>query len=694
MKTRKFLLKAMLSVAVSSCLTVGNAALAGELGFGFAPGLVAGEDFVPGQLIVGYKDGASTRAVVSAAQTAGGTVAATISGPGAAVLLDFASEERALAVAQKLLKLPGVAFVERNGIVRLPPQPQLPVRPKPGLNSTDKATRGDVTPNAVSTDPGTGFQYHLPIIRKTATLPALSATPPTVAVLDTGVDYTHPDLAGRVILGRNTVANNLNPFDDHHHGTHVAGIIAAKAANGGYGEGVCPNCKILAVKVLGADGSGSWFDIAEGMAYARTVSTTVPTKVVNMSLGGGASSLIAAQVLALKTAGKVLVAAAGNSNTTSTTSAFPGADPNTALRVMATEQHDCRAWFSNFSPAATPAQFNIAAPGWNIPSTLPDAGYGSMSGTSMASPVVAGAAALLWGQVPTLTRDTLVTRLLSTGKSINCGFAAATKRVDVRKAITNTTETSLIGRLLDPFTGKAPAPNTTGSTAQLFSGTTLLKTDLTDKAGVYELTGLAAGTGLSLKGVRGAYATATLRTGISIGASLVNGPATDAFAAARPVGNATVTLDWKRTQPIQDTTGCTNACNGSDFDLYVKTPAGAYIGYGNSGDLRTTPFVKWPRDALDDLEPLETIVIGSAAPNGTYKVFVDNWATGGTSFSGTYTGSGASVQAYNGAGPIGTFYAAPPATCGVNEYWYVGDLVKSGTNYTWTNRNTCSNTVP
>ena len=677
---------------MASCLLAGGIASAGELAFGFQPGLVAGEDYVPGQLILGYEVGARTNVVIGAAQKAGARVSESLSGPGAAVLLDFGSEEKALAAVEKLLNLPGVKFIERNGIVRLGPQPTLPLLPKPGLNSTGKTTGGDLAINSVSTDFGTGFQYHLPVIRKTATLPALIATPPTVAVLDTGVDYTHPDLSGKVLLGLNAVANNMIPYDDHGHGTHVAGIIGAKAANGIYGEGVCPNCKILAVKVLGADGSGSFFDIAQGMAYARTVATTPPTRVINMSLGGPASSLIATQVLALKTAGKVLVAAAGNANTTVTTNAFPGADPNTALRVMATEQQDCRAYFSNFSPAATPGQFNIAAPGHNIYSTLPDGGYGPMSGTSMASPVVAGAAALVWGQLPGLTRDTLVSRLLTNGKAISCGFAASTRRVDVRKAITAVVETALIGRLLDPFTGKAPTPNTAGATAQLLSGTTILKSDLTDKAGVYELTALAAGTGRTLKGLRTGYATANLRNNITITAGLVSGPFPDALAASRPTGNATVTLDWRRIQPIIDVTGCTaGPCNGHDLDLYVKTPSGQYIGIG-AGDLLTTPFVKSGRDSWQDFEPLESVVIASAAPNGIYRVFVDNWLVGTNLGSDTYAGSGASVQMYNGATPIGAFYTATP--CTTQEFWNVGFLTKNGTAYTWTNVNTCSSTPP
>jgi hypothetical protein len=472
----------------------------------------------------------------------------------------------------------------------------------------------------------------------------------------------------------------------------VAGIIAAKAANNAYGEGVCPNCKILAVKVLTSEGWGTWFDIATGMDYARTVATSPPTRVVNMSLGGDYSSLIASQVLALKNAGKVLVAAAGNDNTTLTTYAYPGADTNTALRVMATEQNDCRAWFSNFSPTTAANQYNIAAPGWMIPSTVPDLGYAYYSGTSMASPVVAGAAALVWGQLPALTRDGLVNRLVTNAKTISCGFAVNTKRIDVRKAITGTVETAIVGRLLDPFNGKAPILNTVPATARLLAGTSLIKTDATNRGGFYEMTGLAAGTGRSLQGIKGGYSTATLRAGIGIAGSQVNGPFTDALAASRPAGNATITIDWKSTQPIISTTGCTGSCNGWDFDLWVRLPSGTYVYWENPGDLITSPYVGWPRDSFNDLEPLETIVIGSQAANGVYRVFAHKFPWSSFYVGQTWTGSNASAQMYNGATILAM--RSPPTSCGANEYWYVGDLTKSGNSYTWTNKGTCSNTPP
>jgi subtilisin family serine protease len=686
-----------------------------KLGYGFAKGFIAGKDYVSGQLIVGVKEGMNIQVISQTANASGGKISKNIAG---AILLEYPSEQAAKDAVKKLINRSDVTFVERNGFMSIPPKPVLPdlkdqkkkSLTKGNMNSlsisTESLSAESMSAQSVSTDPGTGYQWHHIVIRNTADLGTLSTTPPTVAVIDTGVDYTHPDLSGKVINGKNCVADNYDPFDDNGHGTHVAGIIAASSANGQYGEGVCPNCKILAVKALGSDGTGTFFDVACGMQNARNKSTTPATKVINMSLAGPDSILIATEVDAIKTAGKVLVAAAGNDNTTDKTNAYPGAYSNTALRVMATEENDCRAYFSNLSPAGNPTRYNIAAPGWKILSTLPEAGYGILSGTSQASPVVAGAAALVWGEFPALTRDEVVSTLINNGKQISCGFAASTKRVDVRKAILGSPETAIIGRILDPFTGKAPNSPVTPTNASLYSGSTPQGSpDETNTSGFYEITGIASGTNRTLKGNRTGYVNATVRNTITITADKVAGPFTDALPRSREKGNTTLTLDWKRMQPIEHTTGCIDACNGWEFDLIVKLPedvypSGLYISPYDcgddtctTGDLITSPYVKNPRDSFTDYEPVETIVISSLAADGIYKVIVDKWFFEDDAYNPSWVGSLASVQKYNGANPTGTFTPAY-STCGTNEYWHVGNLTKTGTAYTWSTVNTCSDILP
>jgi subtilisin family serine protease len=372
---------------------------------------------------------------------------------------------------------------------------------------------------------------------------------------------------------------------------------------------------------------------------------------------------------------------------------------------MASEQNDCRASFSNYSPSGTPSQFNITAPGYEILSTYPDAQYKTLSGTSMATPVVAGVAAMVWGKFPADTRAGLVNRILNSGKVTGCGFAANTKRVNLRAAITGTGETAIVGRLLDPFTGKATSPQSTVTTAQLKSGATVLASDATTKGGFYEITGLAAGTSRTLKGVKtGAVNDVFLRSGIAITAGAVAGPFTDAFPASRATGNAAVTLDWRNLQPQLPEVDCATGCKlGWEMDLIVKLPDGSYIlpYFINStmwqGELLGAPFVRSPRDSYGDSEPLETVVIGSSAANGTYQVVVLNGGDGTTNwgFNPQWTNSGASVQVYNGAAPLtGASHQAVPAACGSSFFWHVGSMVKTGTSYVWTAVNTCTNTLP
>jgi thermitase len=643
---------------------------------------------VPAERVVGLNEGVTntTQGLEQAAQASGGRVVERLDYPkNRAVLLKFPTEQAAQAAADGLAKRPDVQYVERNGIVE---------------------------GHAVSSDADVGLQWHHTVIRRTAAdLGTLPSAPPTIAVVDSGVDYNHPDLSGKVIKGPDYVNNDSDPMDDVGHGTHVAGIAAATAANGQFGEGVSPDSKILAIKVLNSSNQGTDFNLAQGLAYARNANTTPATKVINASLGGysppgtPSGQLIADEVAAIKAAGKILVASAGNSNT-SVTPSYPGSDPNTALRVTATQENDCRARFSNFSPASNPTFFNIAAPGDNIYSTIPfsffpNNGWRFADGTSMASPMVAGAAALVWGKTPSLTRGQVVNKLVSTGEKTSCGFAAPTPRLDVRKALLGTSETAIVGQLLDPDTGRAPGLGDPPATAKLFSGNTLLKADETNESGFYEMTGLTAGTAMTLKATRSGSVSGTLRNGIRIVDGKVAGPSTDALPLARDTGNATVTVDWKTAQPKTDTEGCVDTCNGWDFYLRIMNPSGVDAG---SGPLTEPPFTYFQRNfSFNEGIPLQLGVIGSQAVDGTYKVVVQNsWRGDSASpspvFNPSWDGSQASVQISNGAAPLaaslgGGLKRVPPA-CDTTTFWHVGDLTKIGTSYTWTNINDCTNTEP
>lgn len=251
-----------------------------------------------------------------------------------------------------------------------------------------------------------------------------------------------------------------------------------------------------------------------------------------------------------------------------------------------------------------------------------------------------------------------------------------------------------MGQVLDPFTAKAPSGSTAYALVRLKNGTTNLASDYVNRGGSYEMTALpsaAVGTSRNLSGERAGYITTLLRYPITITSGIVRGPYMDALPAARATGYATLLFDWKTSQPANSVTGCTGACLGWEFDLYVKTPSSTYIGYGNSGDLMASPYVKWPRDSVDDLLPMETIVIAPSAANGVYKVFVDKYPFT-AAFNQNWAGSAASFQAYGAAASLSAHYY--DKSCTTNRYWYVGDLTKSGSTYTWASKNLCQTTKP
>ncbi|MBC7543686.1 MAG: S8 family serine peptidase [Candidatus Sericytochromatia bacterium] len=244
-----------------------------------------------------------------------------------------------------------------------------------------------------------------------------------VAVIDSGVDDTHPDLKnGQIVRGPDLVENDNVPQDEFGHGTHVAGTIAATANNSLGVAGMAYGCKVLAVRVLGKDGSGSLADVADGIIKAQQLGA----KVINLSLGGTESEQVLEQAVdKVSAAGTLVVAAAGNSNTTQPS--YP-AGYKSVLAVGATDQKDQRASFSNYGANTT-----IAAPGVSILSTSAGV-YKSMSGTSMASPHVAAAAALLFSLKPSATAAEVRQALVSSGDPVT-GFGGTVKRLNLVRAM-------------------------------------------------------------------------------------------------------------------------------------------------------------------------------------------------------------------------------------------------------------------
>ena len=217
----------------------------------------------------------------------------------------------------------------------------------------------------------------------------------TVAVVDTGVDAAHPDLAGVVLPGTDLVApGGDGSADGNGHGTHVAGIVAAVADNGQGVAGLAQGVRILPVRVLDDSGAGWSSDIAKGIIWA----TDHGAAVINLSLGDHTSDQVTATAVQYaEDHDVVVVAAAGNDRQNGDPVTYPAAYPG-VIGVAATDSQDAVAAFSE-----TGSFVDLAAPGVHIASTYPPATYVYLSGTSMATPFVSAAAALLKAADPQLT---------------------------------------------------------------------------------------------------------------------------------------------------------------------------------------------------------------------------------------------------------------------------------------------------
>ena len=209
-----------------------------------------------------------------------------------------------------------------------------------------------------------------------------------VAVCDSGIDFTHPELAPRYKGGYDFLNNDSNPMDDNGHGTHVAGTIAA-ASNGTDIIGVAPEVDLYGLKVLGASGSGSFSAVISALDWCITNGI----QVANFSLGSSTDpgTTVRAAFDRAAAAGIVVICSAGNSGAGADTVGFP-AKYTSCIAVASTTSSD--SW-SSFS--STGSGVDIAAPGSSIYSCRMGGGYTTMSGTSMAAPHAAGAVALLLG---------------------------------------------------------------------------------------------------------------------------------------------------------------------------------------------------------------------------------------------------------------------------------------------------------
>jgi thermitase len=273
-----------------------------------------------------------------------------------------------------------------------------------------------------------------------------------IAIDDTGIDGSHPDLSGKIVARANFTTDP--DVDNNGHGSHVAGIAAADTNNGIGIAGTGYNTRLLSVKVLDSTGSGYYSWIANGITW----SADNGAKVINLSLGGIASSQTLQNAINYAVnKGVVVVAAAGNNG--SIVPFYPANYAN-VVSVAATDSNDHKASWSNYGQWVT-----IAAPGVNILSTY-QGGYAYLSGTSMATPFVSGVAGLIWSLHPTWTESQVVNKLETSADKISgTGTYWKYGRLDACNAVDCSGVTTTPTPTLIPTATPTQTPTPTASTA-------------------------------------------------------------------------------------------------------------------------------------------------------------------------------------------------------------------------------------
>ncbi len=408
--------------------------------------------FVPGEILVAFRTGpaplgaTTTDNLLQAHQAvrSGRIVSASEDEYVDVVRVPEGSE---LTVIEALNRDPGVRYAEPNYVVR-----------------------AFATPN----DPYLAQQWAYTTIRARSAWDIVTGTTSiTIAVVDTGIDPTHPDLAGKIVPGYDYVQNDNDPRDGNGHGTHVAGIAAAVTNNAIGVAGMSWGARIMPLRVLDEMGNGDTAKVASAIGWAHLNGA----KIINLSLGGDQSSQTLQEAITrAHNAGILVVAAMGNSG--SSTPNYPAAFSN-VMAVGATDINDTRAWYSNYgnhidisAPGGVMACHGITGiystmPTYDVYLTLPNPsgctyyrGYDTMQGTSQATPFVAGLAALMWSQDPTLTPTEVQQIIQSTAVDLGApgwdqlyGWG----RIDALAAVE--TLLTLEPPLLDPIA----APDATGA---------------------------------------------------------------------------------------------------------------------------------------------------------------------------------------------------------------------------------------
>ncbi|HEX2924463.1 MAG TPA: S8 family peptidase [Chloroflexota bacterium] len=345
------------------------------------------QDFVPGELLVKLR-GESPELPLSLIQSLGYPISVLEKMEGVGVLRLSVPAGREMESIQLLTRSPLVEWAEPNGVAE-------------ALRIPDDPLYGQ-------------YQWDLwKIQAEQAWEISTGSRDIVVAVLDTGIDATHPDLEGKLVPGYDFLNDGPTPEDNSGHGTHNAGIIGAATNNAVGVAGIAWNCRIMPVKVLNSNGTGPESVIARGIMFAADQGA----KVINMSFGSPTSSRVLSDAVQYAyNKGALLIAGAGNTAKTNNSMVYPAAFDQ-VLAVAATDENDEIGDFSQHHPYV-----GISAPGMRILNSYwrgsASSGYQSASGTSAAAPHVSGVAALIKSVNPALTNTQVKQILMDTSDDL------------------------------------------------------------------------------------------------------------------------------------------------------------------------------------------------------------------------------------------------------------------------------------
>lgn len=587
-------------------------------------------------------------------------------------LLKFENEEKAKQAEAELKKNPNVLYVAKNFKVKVIP-----------INRVKFEGQPEVSPKAPTADPFRSYQWYL--FKTKEEFAPIAPTAPTVAVIDTGVQYDHEELNGKVILGSDYVDDDNDPYDENGHGTAVAGIIAAKANNAKGIAGVSPRSNIYAIRVLNEWGWGTFEDVAAGIIEACSVDFV---KIVSLSLGGyveyGSDEYQLFNFIidwCVFDMGKIVVSAAGNEDNVIS---YLFDDPNTpyydfvpvpaainsSFTVAATDEVDARTYFSNYGTGRL-NYVDIAAPGFRILSLDLYNSYSWWDGTSFSAPIVSAAAARVWGRNPTWTNVQVMNQLVSTGRLLGPekGFPVPVRRVDIARAL-GVTLTGIQGQIID---AENPSPfyNTLGG-VRVRATTT--KYAFSNNGGFYTITGLSPGT-YTLTVTKSGYVTQT--RSVTVTAGQITEDVNFYMVRVKPATYLTVVTTWNQYNPglydwyfsfyglehpdfprVEDTAG-----RDMDINLQILPDDIRIHPILNPGDLNRPPNARIVVDSWQVERPFDTLVYLPSSGK-TYNFGVQSPPS---LYWGRIVGSGAVTMIYKGTS-VTTISSA--AATGTADFWW------------------------